>query len=329
MAVFTTLMRIILIGFAVIASLNVYSEQVDYSAKQWLEKMTDAASTRNYQGVLIYGNQQVWETLKVMRANIDGQEYEKMLYLTGEPREFIRRGNQLTCIHPDTRMTQLTKQSVQSPLSKNLNHGLTQLGDIYDTRISIQERIAGRMAQKISLIPKDSYRYGYHFWLDTQSALLLRSDMLEQDKVLERFQFAQIRIDLDLPKLLFEPEIEGHLIEDKLSNQIDINSMSDKRSYPQWIPKGFKVFESKVQSKHRKPHGIKLMYSDGFNYFSVFIEPSVQSLPEIKNKWGTTSATVVYKENKGQIYKITVVGELPIEAIKKVAQSVSFNVNES
>lgn len=324
---FTMLVRIILIGLSV-TSLSAWAEQFDYSAQQWLEKMADAASTRNYQGVLIYGNQQVWETLKVMRATIDGQEYEKMLYLTGKPREFIRRGNQLTCIHPDTSMTQLTKQSVQSPLSKSLNHDLTQLADIYDARISIQERIAGRMAQKISLIPKDSYRYGYHFWLDTQSALLLRSDMVEQARVLERFQFAQIRIGLDLPKMLFEPEIKGHLIEDKLTEQAKASSMPDKQGYPEWVPNGFKEFESKIQSKHRKPHGIKLMYSDGFNYFSIFIEPSLQSLPEIKSKWGATSATVVYKAHGDKVYKVTVVGELPIEAIKKVAQSVSFNVNE-
>lgn len=299
-----------------------------YSAQQWLERMVEATSDVNYQGVMIYGNQELWETLKVTHALIDGQKYEKMLYLTGEPREFIRQGNQLTCIHPDSSVTKLTKQTAQNPLSKNLSQNLQQLAEVYDAYIESQERVAGRMAQKISLKPKDAYRYAYEFWLDNDSALLLRSDMLDQSKVLERFQFSQVKIGLSLPKAMFKPETQGRLLEAEIVEPAKALETQIRNFQPTWTPSGFKLSKSKIQSDYRESRGKKLMYSDGLNYFSVFVEPSVQSLPEVNNKWGATSAIVVYKLHENKVYKVTVVGELPIEAIKKVAKSVSFAQSE-
>lgn len=325
MNVFTRLLGSFFILTLAFFCSQLWADKSQHSAQKWLTEMAHAASATNYQGVMIYGNQNFWETLKVNHAFIDGQEYEKLLYLTGQPREFIRKGNQLTCIHPDAKVTKLTKQSAQNPVSKHFSQNFIEFSQVYEARIENEERIAGRTAQKINLIPKDAHRYGYALWLDKDTSLLLRSDMLEQENVLERFQFSQIRIGLDLPKMLFKPETQGRLVEAEIIEPNQVPLEQSEHWQPTWMPVGFELSTVKMKSVYRENRGRKRMYTDGLNYFSVFVEPSVQSLPEVKNKWGATSAIVVYKLHENKVYKVTVVGELPLEAIKKVAKSVSFN----
>ncbi len=316
-------MRFLLL-FSLIISGSLFAQDND-SAQKWLEKMLQAASNINYQGVIIYGDSKNWNSLHISHAVIAGQEYEKMLYLTGKPREFIRQGNQLMCIHANTNVTKLNKQLTQNPVAKNFVHGLMHSQKLYHITLQGQERIAGRAAQKISLTPKDPYRYSYQLWLDTHTALMLRSDMLNKNQLLERFQFAQIQIGIDLPKMLFKPETKGQLTTAKIANNPPKDQAKPQNWQMTWLPEGFKRPPMNIDSVSRQEHGEKQMYSDGLSSFSIFIEPTLESMPEMQQQWGATAALVKYKLHNKQLYKITIVGELPILAMQKIADAIHFD----
>ena len=53
-------------------------------------------------------------------------------------------------------------------------------------------RVAGRSAVALAVVPRDQHRYGFELHLDRETALPLKSLMLnEKGQLLERFQYAQ------------------------------------------------------------------------------------------------------------------------------------------
>jgi negative regulator of sigma E activity len=64
----------------------------------------------------------------------------------------------------------------------------------------------------------------------------------------------------------------------------------------------------------------RLHFTDGLAAFSIFIERSNASLPEMTTHRGGT--TVITRTLKGAAGQITVVGEVPISTARKVVESV-------
>ncbi len=319
--------------------------QAEESARGWLERMIQAFQQQNYRGVLIYGNGQEWQTLAITHGVIDGMEQEKLQHLTGLPREMVRHGHDITCIHPGDHSPRLNSE-LSNPL-----HGFSRVMEVddgqYHFTLGNVERIAGRFAQRLQVTPVDADRYGYQLWLDQVSGLLLRSDLLNhQQQVLERFQFAQIDIGLDLPTSAFEPDDQGHkLTLYSVSPDHEQINTADIGWLPGWVPVGFHITAviqagtspamkaeqngGPVTAMSKLP--VRLMYSDGLAAFTLFIDPVSQDhLPEMTSRWGATAAVVRYREhssgdtdgdNQSRL-RVTVVGELPADTMIRIATSV-------
>ncbi len=326
-------------------SLLVLSTQAEEGARGWLERMTQAFQQQNYRGVLIYGDGQEWQTLAITHAVIDGVEQEKLQHLTGLPREMVRHGHDIVCIHPGDHSPRLNSE-LSNPL-----HGFSRVMEIddgqYHFTLGNVERIVGRFAQRLQVTPVDADRYGYQLWLDQVTGLLLRSDLLNhQQQVLERFQFAQIEIGPDIPATAFEPDDQGHkLTLYPVSPDHEQISTADIGWLPSWVPSGFHITaviqagspQPQVAAEQKDDSGamsklpVRLMYSDGLAAFTLFIDPvSQEHLPEMTSRWGATAAVVRYREhssaeadgdNQSRL-RVTVVGELPADTMIRIATSV-------
>src|SRR5690606_25179457 len=84
---------------------------------------------------------------------------ERMAQLEGERRELIRRGKQLTCIQLDQRFNLFLSRP-------RTGEGLSGINDHYNVLPGKQERIAGRDAIAVAIMPRDALRYGYRLSLD-------------------------------------------------------------------------------------------------------------------------------------------------------------------
>lgn len=315
------------------------SAQAEEGAQSWLERMTQAFQQQNYRGVLMYGDGQEWNSLSITHAVLDGVEQEKLQHLTGVPREIVRHGDEITCVHPGSH-----PPHQHSELSNPL-HGFSRVMDVQDQyrfTLGNVERIAGHFAQRLNITPTDDHRYGYQLWLDQNTGLLLRSDLINsQQQVLQRFQFAHIEIGLDLPAAAFEADGQGH--RRTLSPVISDQHQADTAGLgwlPGWVPDGFHltaVIQSGLsqQAVDGNPHNevsdtlpVRLMYSDGLAAFTLFIDPVDQEqMPEITRRWGATAAVVRYREQpfdhgEGHL-RVTVVGELPIDTMIRIATSIA------
>ncbi len=303
---------------SVYADSDIRQEQ---NARIWLDKMSHAFNKRNYRGVLIYGDPNVWNTLSIKHSVIDGIEYEKLEHLTGLPRKIIRRDHDITCIHPGDHVVR-TDPNITNPLTQSLVLSSSELTNLYDLQVGGHERIADRLAQRINVIPKDKYRYGYRLWVDMQSGLLLRSDLMsESAEVLERFQFAQVEIDADIPISEFDDTETGHPIE---AHGFTSEEMVQPALWElEWIPRGFVLTTRYVQEQAAQHHQTMVMYTDGLAAFTLFVDNVADGrMPDMNKRWGATAAVVRHMKFNDNGYRITVVGEVPMATVQKIALSV-------
>jgi len=298
------------------------------SARDWLDQMKRAFKDENYQGVLIYGNDRHWETLSVTHGVIDGREHEKLHHLTGIPREVIRDGDKTYFIHPGDNGVSLNS-GLPSPLQ-----GIDSSADLsesYDFSLADVHRIAGRYARLLLISPKDNNRYGYRLWLDQDSGLLLRSEMLsERGHVLERFQFADVKIGLPLTEADFLPDTKGPLLTEVAPDQPTDKKTESPAWLPEWVPAGFilvsagEVLPDVDETKEIETEPLRLLYTDGLAAFTLFVDiAGTERMPEMVSQWGATSAAVRYHSYNENRYRITAVGELPSAAISRIAASVT------
>src|SRR5215470_4196897 len=136
---------------------------LEYSPTEWLHRMDQALTTRNYDGTFSHWHGGHVETLRIIHRVQDGTVSERLASLDGSGREYIRTGGSLSCYLPDKR----TVLVEQRPAGESLV-GFPALDDdtasFYDIREVNRTRLNRRDTHVIAITPRDEYRYGYRLW---------------------------------------------------------------------------------------------------------------------------------------------------------------------
>lgn len=281
----------------------------------WLDRLAHTGEL-NFRGVLIYSLGDHQESLRVTHGTYNGELYERLEHLDGERREVIRHGEQLTCIQLGQRLDRLLHRH-------QLKAGLTNLEPSYAIKVGEETRIAGRRAVTLSIKPRDEFRYGYHLALDRDTGLLLRFESLNRvGRVLERLQFVDVQIGEPLKKEWLGDALAAS--PKAASDPMPVERIMEEEQMawkPRWLPPGFSL----ALAPHRSAEDA-LTYSDGLAVFSVFVEVAKEPLPQREGS-ATQGATVAYTRHlqvNGQPYLVLVVGEVPPDTARRVADSVAW-----
>jgi sigma-E factor negative regulatory protein RseB len=303
-------------------------------ARVMLDQMSHSFRELNYQGAFSFQQGDTTQSLRITHAVIDGEEYERLEYMDGERREIIRRGHHLTCIHPGHELVRLYQQHENLKQSADF-HSSTHLdvGDFYELSIVDQGRIAGRDSVEVLVSPKDTHRFVHRLSLDKETGLLLRSIVVGgAGKVLERFQFADIQIGENISMDRFKQGDNSYQAEhvDPESESSGQPKLSGKRHWMvNWLPGGFTT----VVANQKFASEDMATFTDGFSVFSVFLEKmdKTQSTKSSVDNSGEglarRGATVAYSRAlvlSGTPHRVTVVGEIPKQTARQVAQSVAL-----
>lgn len=283
----------------------------------WLDRLAHMDEL-NYRGVLTYTRGDHQESLRVTHGTYNGELYDRLEYLDGARREVIRHGEQLTCIQLGQRLDRLL-------LHRHLlKAGLANLDAYYVISVSEEGRIAGRRAITLNIKPRDEFRFGYRLALDYDTGLLLRSESLNHfGHVLERLQFVDVQIGEPLKKewLGDVRVMSAKSAPDPMPIErvIEESQMSWR---PQWLPPGFSLALAPNRS------GVDVLtYSDGVAVLSIFVEATKDPLPRGAGS-AIQGATVAYTRPV-QIgptpHLVVIVGEVPPDTAKRVADSVTWS----
>lgn len=292
----------------------------ELSAESWLDRMSHSFRELSYQGVFSYQQGELMGSFRIAHTVINGEEFERLDYLDGEPREIVRRGHSLACMHPGHQFVRFDQQ-------KNLPESVTR-SQYYQFAVTGTSRVAGREVVEISVIPVDDDRFGYSLALDRETGLLLRSSLLgPAGELIERFQFVEISIGQELPIAYFEDVKHSYNASHKQHQQQAQEAAARPRSATQylwavnWLPGGF-TSSSTVQASGKDMH----TFTDGFAVFSVFLE-AVEDTNDSVEGQARLGATIAYSKAlllDNLPYRVTVVGEIPYQTAKKIAKSVTL-----
>lgn len=314
--------KLLVIGIFISSFLN--ADTVPDS-RYLLEKMVDSSKNLSFQGEFVYQQGAQLETLSIIHQAGDKNhsEKERILYLDGAPREVVRDGNELFFSSYNEGVTRFQHGSLM-PVINKLQGGISE--KYYDLKIVGIDRVAGREAVLLLVLPKDRFRYGYQLWLDRESSLLLKLVMVDdQGKIIERLQFTSLNVgslsDETQDLLIRKPPV--------VDETITVKSQPDKSSDPLeweagWLPDGFLLENRSVRPSPVSQHNVDaLVFSDGIASFSVFVEQDdTRVLSQASEKIGALSAvSKIYREGN-QYFHVTVVGDIPLGAAERVAVSV-------
>ncbi|MDM3869829.1 MucB/RseB C-terminal domain-containing protein [Porticoccus sp. W117] len=306
----TRLLPVLICGFFTFLSLPAVaaddSAQKDVAAQQMLARLWQSSRQTNYQGVFTYQQGSQLDSFRVTHWVEDGKEFESLSRLDGNEQVFIRPGNPLHC-----------KRMGETLLAQS-----EQMESLYKVIHQGQERVAGRIADKLRLQPRDFARNGYRLWLDSDTGLVLKAEVFSRHKggsLLERFQFIDLSIGSDFSPL---PDSEQSGVE---RLPVDLLPCDGEQTIDlgRWQidqpPKGFVLSNVRQQEG-----GEKLLYSDGMASFSVFIEPAQKATADCHGFRGATVLCVSYlRDSQQRLYSVSVVGEIPMPLAKRLVRSVS------
>ena len=298
--------------------------------REWLERMNDALTTRNYDGVFQHIQDGKVEQLRIIHRVKNGEVRERLVSLDGPGREFIRTGSELACYLPDKRTVLIEKRPDQNPLLGNLPKFDEASTAFYDITEDRRTRLNRRDTRVISVKPKDEFRYGYKLWIDEETAMPVRTQLCDpRGRVIEQLVLAaDLHINGSIPDSAFNPEVStegfrfiqaGPRVVQQAPPGSPAASLWDAQG-----PPGFRMTMRGAQSMPGSDDTVThLVMSDGVTSVSIFVQsyaaPPAGSSPQAAGQMGPTSA---FSRWIDKYTKATVVGEVPPQTVESIANSV-------
>jgi sigma-E factor negative regulatory protein RseB len=210
--------------------------------------------------------------------------------------------------------------AVRHSVEQILAASVPQIEDVGD------DRMAGYDARVIAITPKDEFRYGYRFWIEQNTRMLLKYDLSDPDGVpIEQVMFTRVEIGADIPQSELQPSLTGdgytwHRQEDVRDTQV---ATSGK---PGWevkqLPDGFML--THFQQKRMREDAAAaehMVFSDGLATVSVYVEKREHQDDSLNglSSMGAMNAFGLMVDG----YQVMVVGEVPPATVRMIANSLS------
>ncbi len=301
------------------------AEQNQKSIQDWLEKMHSAAHSLNYEGIFVYGQHNQLSSMKIIHSVDETGERERLISMDGSGREVIRDNNKVTCYLPDSKSMVVEKSRPRSNFPPSFPIDLQLLEKNYHLSLDGKGKVAGYVSQKINMLPKDQFRYGYHLWVEEKTGLLLKTHLVvEDDTPVEQFVFTQLRFHEQIPESMLQPVIDSsqfNRYEAPIKKQLS-NENSEMSWQVKQLPSGF---QSDMKRMTTLPENLMpvehLIFTDGLATVSVFIEEMMDSENNLRG--GSHMGAVHAFGLELDDHYVTVIGEVPYVTVKMIGESVA------
>lgn len=296
-------------------------------ARAWLDKIVTAALQLSYEGTFIYRRDDQLVAMRIIHVADGRTERERLIALSGKPREIIRDADGMVCILPEKRQVRANNLRLNKPFPPRPLENIAALEKYYRFSVGGTDRIAGRTARMVVIEPRDRFRYGYRIWVDEGSGLLLQSDLVdEQGNAVEQVMFTDLDIvDNVSPAMAAAVVITEDMRKDMAKNAPPRQLVSTNVALSWKIaqtPAGFRVAE---QYRHRNRSGGMLEHgvlTDGMASVSVFVEPlddAQQPFQGVTHMGAVSAFGAVVSDRQ-----LTVVGEVPVNTVQLIGRAIAF-----
>ncbi len=295
-------------------------------ARHWLERMSKAMSQMTYQGTFVYVRGGTVETMRITHVADESGVRERLYSVSGPNREVVRDRKGVRCILEDSASI-LEDQLVASSYFPELPMSVLD-GDASGYRLKVggEARIAGKTARRISVMPEDSFRYGYDFWLEHRTGLLLKWVLFDaRHEPLAKLVFTDFVMGISVKRseLQSNSPAEDFVEVKTFSPEKPVVTQSSPRWQPVKLPPGFQL------ASHSHKTGVDgvyehMVYSDGLAAVSVYVEQQGTGAA-VKPGVGQLGTNNAFTRKQGAL-QITVIGEVPAITVKSIANEMALSV---
>lgn len=290
------------------------------SAQAWLAKMSHAVKSLNYSisFVLLKPGVDAQPYLWRHGVNEEGLEMEQLNLLNGPGREVVRIGNKVSYFEPNVPPYSLQSSIINGPFPSELFLRPEKLLLGYEFIMVGRSRISGRAAQQIRIISKDKSRFGLNVWLDQETGLLLKMNLIGQEsQLLEQIQVTGLQVTKE-PDPFFA-KIEPGMLPDVVS--FSPSSAIDSPWTINYLPKGMTIVKRDLRRLSGSGEVVEyIMLSDGLVDISVYMQESNNNKPQ-SNLVGTVQTDTLLTIQHGEL-NITIIGKLPAATANAIAKSI-------
>ena len=292
------------------------------SAEAWLSKMATAIKNLNYNISFVLLKPGVDSQPYLWRHGVgpDGIEMEQLDLLNGPGRTVLRIGDKVSYFEPDFPPYSLRSSTINGPFPSEFFQYPQMLRDSYDFVMVGRSRVSGRPAQHIRVVSKDKSRFGLNVWLDQETGLLLKMNMVDlKGEFLEQIQVTAIDVTEEADP--FFAKIEQAMLPDVL------NMRPNTSLKPKWrinyLPVGMRQVKLDV---HRLPLTGEtveyIMLSDGLVDVSIYIQDVSLQSPS-QNVLLRHESDTLLTRRQGTV-DVTVVGKLPPQTANSIVTSIKL-----
>lgn len=291
----------------------------EISPVQRLERMANALETVNYEGTVVYLHDNRLDTLHVAHRVEQGRVLERLVSLNGPPRSVTREIDRVTCEFSHSRTLSVKRRALGQSLIAARAVDLEALSQHYTLHLLGEARVAGRHTDVVGIIPADKLRYGYRFFLDRESGLPLKFDLIGQA--------VEPILQIMFTSLTLLPPTET--LADTAPEASDASEASPKEHVSvanpsRWrfrdLPPGFRLVLYDGWQDDEGSDIEHFLLSDGLASVSLYIESGQTEGLDGSSGIGAVHATGGLVAG----HQVTVVGEVPKPTVEAVLASVTF-----
>ncbi|CAN5220468.1 MucB/RseB C-terminal domain-containing protein [soil metagenome] len=301
-----------------------------------LARIRQASDQLTYSGVFVYQQGREVRSSRITHSREAGGGREKLQMLDGQPREFLRRADEVRALMPEVR-TVLVEQarSHDTAFPAFLRADPSQLLQHYRLRRISAERVALFETDGLELEPLDALRYGYRLFADRRTGLLLKAQTIdERGDVVEQMAFTELRIGGPLEKGSLEASwnTRGWKVERTATRSVDLSAWRLTKPVA-----GFNRITEVQRSLAGHGEVSQIVFSDGRAAVSIFIEAAPEAgapakavkaadagSPATRETMSAEGSVNVFSRRYGA-YLITVLGEAPAAAIRQFADALELS----
>lgn len=280
-----------------------------------LERMSLAVNTSSYIGEFTLERDGRQEKMRIIHRVREGEVSEKLVSITEPGRQLTRIGDEVTVYLPDAGLAVVEHRPGRASLLGMLPRGGRDLSSWYDIELDGRlPELNGRPAAVVSVRPRDAYRFGQRLWIDEQTGLPVRMEVLDASgAVIERMRFSNLELHRKIPDDRLQPEGAGREL--RWMRQRD-RPGSTVGWTVEGAPPGFELTAVHTKDLKDIPSPVtQMVWSDGLATASVFIHASTPGR-SASGAGRAGAASTFTAEVAG--HQVTAVGEVPMATLRKL-----------
>ena len=299
---------------------RVLAGEPEINARQALVKMTHAMEVLNYKGTVAFLRNGKLEPMKYVHAAKKGIEQERLLSLNSPMREIIRDSDNVSCLFKETQQIVVDHRPFERSFLIDIPGNLDELGTIYQFEMVGEEDVATLPSYVVAIRPKDNFRYLRKIWIEKQHFLPLKVVVYDDSDVpLEQVVFTEIEVKDALPFVDISSSDTAPPVQH--IHQLQTQSSDLAAFVVTNIPQGFREIFFTRSPMHNTGQPVDhLLLSDGFTSVSVYMENKSAVMQSGLQSAGAVNS---FSRTIGDS-QLTVMGEVPAETVKFIAEGIKL-----